>query len=67
MVLTLARHTFEQGVGGRFYLQVRKYPHEGEKVDGSWTQRPKVGLINRCDEFQTYEATLEAGFIKRTS
>ena len=33
MLLALARHTFEHGVGGRFYTRAQKYHHEGGKVD----------------------------------
>ena len=47
---------------GRFYAEVRTYHHEGGKVYWSMAQAPEdAGLINRCDESQTYEARLAAG------
>jgi len=62
MILALARHIFEHGVDGRFYSQVRKYHHEGGKVYWTMDATPEAaGLINRCDETQTYEARLAAG------
>ena len=62
MILALARHIFEHGVDGRFYSQVRKYHHEDGKVYWSMADTPEdAGLINRCDETQTYEARLAAG------
>ena len=66
MILALARHIFEHGVDGRFYSQVRKYHHEGGKV--YWTMddtAEETGLINRCDEAQTWEARLAAGTIPK--
>ena len=66
MLLALARHIFEHGVDGRFYSQIRKYHHEGGKVYWSMDPTPEdTGLINRCDEAQTYEARLEAGTVPR--
>jgi len=66
MILALARHIFEHGTDGRFYSQVRKYHHEGGKVYWSMDSTPKVtGLINRCDEAQTYEARLTAGTLPK--
>ena len=62
MILALARHISAHGVEGRFYSQVRKYHHEGGKVYWSMADTPEgAGLINRCDETQTYEARLAAG------
>lgn len=62
MILALARHIFEHGTSGRFYSQVRKYHHEGGKVYWSMDSTPeRTGLVNRCDEAQTYEARLAAG------
>ena len=60
--LALARHIFDHGVDGRFYAQIRKYHHDGGKV--YWTMdssAESAGLINRCDEGQTYEARQAAG------
>ena len=66
MILALARHIFEHGTDGRFYSQVRKYHHEGGKVYWSMDSTPKgTGLINRCDEAQTYEARLVAGTLPK--
>ena len=66
MILALARHIFEHGTDGRFYSQVRKYHHEGGKVYWSMDSTPKAtGLINRCDEAQTYEARLAAGTLPK--
>lgn len=62
MVLALARHIFDHSVDGRFYSQTRKYHHEDGKV--YWTMdstAESTGLINRCDEGQTYEAREAAG------
>ena len=62
MILALARHIFEHGNDGRFYSQVRKYHHEGGKVYWTMDSTPEgTGLVNRCDEAQTYEARLAAG------
>jgi hypothetical protein len=62
MVLALARHIFEHGADGRFYSQIRKYHHEDGKVYWSMDESPEAtGLINRCDEAQTYEARSAAG------
>ena len=67
MILALARHIFEHGVDGRFYSQVRKYHHEGGKVYWTMDATPEeTGLVNRCDEAQTYEARLAAGTLPRT-
>lgn len=66
MILALARHIFEHGTDGRFYSQIRKYHHEGGKVYWSMAQTPEeAGLINRCDEAQTYEARLAAGTLPK--
>ena len=66
MILALARHIFEHGTDGRFYSQVRKYHHEGGKVYWSMDSTPKAtGLINRCDEAQTYEARIAAGTLPK--
>ena len=66
MILALARHIFEHGIEGRFYSQVRKYHHEAGKVYWSMDSTPKAtGLINRCDEAQTYEARLAAGTLPK--
>ena len=66
MIVALARHIFEHGVDGRFYAQVRKYHHEDGKVYWSMDSTPETtGLINRCDEAQTYEARLAAGTLPR--
>ena len=68
MILALSRHIFEHGTDGRFYSQVRKYHHEGGKVYWSMDSSPKAtGLINRCDEAQTYEARLAAGTLPKSS
>ena len=40
MILALARHIFEHGTDGRFYSQIRKYPHEGGKV--YWSMASKT-------------------------
>jgi len=62
MILALARHIFEHGVGGRFYSQVRKYHHEGGKVYWTMDETPEATkLVNRCGESQTCEARLAAG------
>jgi hypothetical protein len=62
MIRALARHIFEHGVEGRFYVQVRKYHHEAGKVYWSMDDMPEATtLINRCGEDQTYEARLAAG------
>jgi hypothetical protein len=62
MILALARHIFDHGVDGRFYAQVRKYHHEDGWVYWSMADTPEAaGLINRCQEHQTYEARLAAG------
>ncbi len=66
MILALARHIFERGTDGRFYSQVRKYHHEGGKV--YWSMNPTAettGLVNRCDEAQTYEARMAAGTVPK--
>ena len=66
MVLALARHIFEHRVDGRFYAQVRKYHHEGEKVYWSMDDTPEeTELINRCDEAQTWEARFAAGTLPK--
>src|SRR5687767_2595794 len=66
MILALARHIFEHGVDGQFYSQVRNYHHEGGKVYWSMADTPEAaGLINRCDEAQTYEARLTAGTLPK--
>ena len=66
MILALARHIIEHGVDGRFYSQVRKYHHEGDKVYWFMSDSPEAaGLINRCDEAQTYEARLAAGTLPK--
>src|SRR5215213_2299953 len=66
MLLALARHIFEHGVDGRFYSQVRKYHHEGGKVYWSMSETAgAAGLINRCDEAQTYDARLAAGTLPK--
>ena len=66
MVLALARHILEHGTQGRFYSQVRPYHHEGGKVYWMMNSTPeKAGLINRCDEAQTYEARLAAGTLPK--
>ena len=68
MILALARHIFEHGVDGRFYSQVRKYHHEGGKVYWTMDATPEAaGLINRCDEAQTYEARFAAGTLPTRS
>ena len=66
MILALARHIFERGTEGRFFSQIRKYHHEGGKVYWSMDATPEgTGLINRCDEDQTYEARLAAGTLPK--
>jgi hypothetical protein len=66
MILALARHIFEYGTEGRFYGDIRKYHHEGGKVYWSMDQAPEAtGLVNRCDEAQTYEARLAAGTLPK--
>jgi hypothetical protein len=66
MLLALARHICEHGTEGRFYSQVRKYHHEGGKVYWSMDSTPKTtGLVNRCDETQTYEARLATGTLPK--
>ena len=66
MILALARHIFERGIDGRFYSQVRKYHHEGGKVYWTMDDTPEAtGLVNRCDEGQTYEARLVAGTLPK--
>ena len=66
MVLALARHIFEHGVDGRFYSQVRKYHHEGGRVYWFMDATPEeVGLINRCDEANTWEARVAAGTLPK--
>ena len=66
MVLALARHIFEHGTDGRFYSQVRKYHHEGGKVYWFMDPTPEsTGLVNRCDEAQTWEARLAAGTLPK--
>jgi hypothetical protein len=66
MILALARHIFEHGLDGRFYSQVRKYHHEGGKVYWSMADIPEgAGLINRCEQTQTYEARLSAGTLPK--
>ena len=66
MILALAGHIFEHGVDGRFYSQVRKYHHEGGKVYWSMSDTPEAaGLINRCDEAQTYDSRLAAGTLPK--
>ena len=56
----------EHGVDGRFYSQVRKYHHEGGRVYWFMNDSPEAaGLINRCDEAQTYEARLAAGTLPK--
>jgi len=68
VILSLAQHIFEHGTEGRFYSQVRKYHHEGGKVYWSMDSTPKAtGLINRCDEAQTYEARLAAGTLPKNN
>jgi hypothetical protein len=48
LILALARHTFEHGVDGRFYSQVRKYHHGDGKVHWSMDHAPEVtNLVNR--------------------
>ena len=62
MILALAAHILEHGVDGRFYSQIRKYHHEGGKVYWSMSETAEAaGLINRCDEAQTYDARLAVG------
>jgi hypothetical protein len=62
MILALAWHIFEHGVQGRFYMQMRKYHHEGGKASWSMDDAPEsTTLVNRCDENQTYEMRLAAG------
>jgi len=66
IMLELARHIFDHGVDGRFYGQVRKYLHQDGKV--YWTMdatAEATGLVNRCDEAQTYESRLAAGTLPR--
>ena len=66
MILALAQHILEHGTDGRFYSQVRKYHHEGGKV--YWSMNPTAettGLVNRCDEAQTYEARMAAGTVPK--
>ena len=66
VLLALARHIFEHGVDGRFYSQIRKYHHEGGKVYWSMDPTPEAtGLVNRCDEAQTYEARFAAGTLPK--
>ncbi|MBA2303041.1 MAG: hypothetical protein H0W08_10445 [Acidobacteria bacterium] len=66
MILALARHIFEHGVDGRFHSQVRKYHHEDGKVYWFMNSVPEAaGLINRCDEAQTYQARLVAGTLPK--
>jgi len=66
MVLALARHIFAHGVDGRFYSQVRKYHHEDGKVYWCMSDSPEAaGLINRCDEGQTYDSRLAAGTLPK--
>ena len=51
---------------GRFYSQVRKYHHEGGKVYWFMDATPEeVGLINRCDEANTWEARVAAGTLPK--
>ena len=62
MTLALARHIFEHGTDGRYYSQVRPYHHEEGKAYWTMDSTPEgIGLVNRCDEAQTYEARLAAG------
>ena len=57
---------FEHGIDGRFYSQVRKYHHEAGKVYWSMANAPEgATLINRCEEYQTFEARLAAGTLPR--
>lgn len=66
MILALARHIVEHGVEGRFYSQIRKHHHEGGKVYWAMDDSAEAtGLINRCNEDQTYEARLRAGTLPR--
>jgi hypothetical protein len=66
MILALAAHILEHGVDGRFYSQVRKYYQEGGKVYWSVSETAEAaGLINRCDEAQTYDARLAAGTLPK--
>lgn len=66
VILALVRHIFEHGIDGRFYSQVRKYHHEGGKVYWTMDSTPEeAGLINRCDESQTYEGRLAAGTLPK--
>src|SRR5678816_521491 len=66
MILALAQHIAEHGTEARFYAQVRKYHHEGGKVYWAMAPTPEAsGLINRCDESQTYEARLAAGSLPK--
>lgn len=68
MLLALARHIFEHGTPGRFYSRVLKYHHEGGKVYWSMDPTPEsTGLVNRCDEAQTWEARLAAGTLPKTA
>jgi hypothetical protein len=66
MVLALARHVAEHGVEGRFYSEKRRYHHESGKVYWTMADTPvAAGLVNRCDETQTYEARLAAGTLPK--
>jgi hypothetical protein len=66
IILALAQHIFAHGVDGRFYSQVRKYHHEGGKVYWTMDATPEAaGLINRCDESQTYDARFAAGTLPK--
>ena len=66
MVEALARHIFENGEDERFYSRVLKYHHEGGKVYWSMDPTPEsTGLVNRCDEAQTWEARLAAGTLPK--
>jgi len=66
MILALAQHIFDYGVDGRFYGSIRKYHHEGGKVYWTMDSSPETtALVNRCDEYQTYEARLAAGTLPR--
>ncbi len=68
MLLALARHIFEHGTLERFYTRVFKYHHEGGKVYWSMDTTPEsTGLVNRCDEAQTWEARLAAGTLPKTT
>jgi len=66
MVRALARHIFAHGANGRFYSQVRKYHREDGKMYWCMSDTPEAaGLINRCDEDQTYEARFAAGTLPK--